>query len=335
MMSAVRFVLLFIGLTVLLPAYATIFKIATLAPDGTRWMEEMRKGADEIEKQTQGRVQIRYYPGGVMGNDKSVLRKIRIGQLHGGAITGGGLAEIYPDSQVYSFPFTFDSYAEVDFVRKRIDPLLIAGVKEKGFISFGISEGGFAYLMSSAPIAGVDNLKGHKVWVPEGDEISRESFESAKIAPISLPLTDVLTGLQTGMIDTIASSTVGAIALQWYTQVKHMNDAPLMYLYGTMVVKRDLFEKLSPADQAVVSRVMVDVFKRLDTINRTDNEAAKDVLKQRGITIVHSTEAETRRWREVTAPAMEKMKSSGQFSPAILKAMDGALNEYRKSPAKR
>ncbi|HEY0633835.1 MAG TPA: TRAP transporter substrate-binding protein DctP [Gammaproteobacteria bacterium] len=335
MMSALRFLWVFIGLAVLLPAQATVFKIATIAPDGTRWMEEMRKGADEIDKQTQGRVQIRYYPGGVMGNDKSVLRKIRIGQLQGGAITGGGLAEIYPDSQVYSFPFAFNSYEEVDHVRKRIDPLLIAGMKDKGFVSFGISEGGFAYLMSAAPVTGIDNLKGRKVWVPEGDEISRASFEAAQISPISLPLTDVLTGLQTGMIDTVEASTVGAIALQWYTQVKYMNDVPLMYLYGTMVVKRDLFEKLSAADQAVVSRVMGDVFSRLDTINRADNEAAKDVLKQRGITIVHSTEQETRRWREASEQAMEKVKSRGQFSPAILKALNDALADFRKSAVKR
>jgi len=335
MLSFVRFMLLFIGLSVLVPVQATMFKIATIAPDGTRWMEEMRKGADAIEKQTAGRVQIRYYPGGVMGNDQSVLRKIRIGQLQGGAITGGGLADISADSQIYSIPFTFNSYAEVDYVRKRVDPLLIAGLKEKGFISFGISEGGFAYLMSKSSVAGVDDLKGHKVWVPEGDEISRASFEAAHVSPISLPLTDVLTGLQTGMIDTIASSTVGAIALQWYTQVKYMNDSPLMYLYGTMVIKRDQFEKLSAEDQAVVSRVMGDVFKRLDTMNRADNDAAKDVLKQRGIVFVHSSDAETRHWREVNAPAMEKLKASGQFSPALLKVQDDALAEFRKGAVKR
>src|SRR5512139_2770804 len=145
MMSVARFILLFVSLAVFMPAQAVVFKIATIAPDGTHWMEEMRKGADEIEKQTQGRVQFRFYPGGVMGDDNTVLRKIRIGQLQGGAITGGGLSEIYPDTQIYSIPFTFSSYAEVDYVRKRVDPLLIAGLKEKGFISFGISEGGFAY----------------------------------------------------------------------------------------------------------------------------------------------------------------------------------------------
>lgn len=329
-----RLALLCAGLCALLPAHAVVFKIATVVPDGTRWMEELRKGADEIDKQTSGRVQFRYYPGGVMGNDKSVLRKIRIGQLQGGAITGGGLSEIYSDSQIYSLPFLFNSYAEVDHVRKRLDPLLMRGLKEQGFVGFGISEGGFAFLMSGYPVAGVNDLKGHKVWVPEGDEISRAAFEAARISPISLPLTDVLTGLQTGMIDTIASSTVGAIALQWYTQVKYLNDAPLMYLFGTMVVKREAFEKLSVEDQAVVSRVMGEVFQRLDGFNRADNESAKDVLKQRGITFVHSTEEETRRWREVTAPAMEKLRSGGAFSPQMLKALDAALAEFRASAVK-
>jgi len=333
MNTLIRLVLLCAAL-LSLPVQAALLKIATVAPDGTHWMEEMRKGAGEIAKQTAGRVKFRFYPGGVMGNDKSVLRKIRIGQLQGGAITGGGLSDIYGDTQIYSLPFLFNSYAEVDYVRKRIDPILISGLEKKGFISFGISEGGFAYLMSANPVAGVDDLRGHKVWVPEGDDISRAAFEAANVSPISLPLTDVLTGLQTGLVDTIESSTVGTIALQWYTQVKYLNDAPLMYLYGTMVVDRKAFDKLSSADQAIVRTVMGDVFKRLDRINRADNEEAKEVLKQHGITFVHSTDAETRHWRKVIAPAMAKLKSSGQFSPEVLRTLDSTIAEFRSGAAK-
>ncbi len=208
--------LFLLGLSLLLPthALATTFKIASIAPDGTSWMNELRKGAKEIETLTEGRVKFRFYPGGIMGNDKSVLRKIRVGQLHGGAITGGGLAEIYPEAQVYTIPFLFRNYAEVDAIRAQFDPELLAGLKKKGYISFGISEGGFAYLLSTSPIAGIDDLNGQKVWVPEGDEISRAAFEASNVSPISLPLTDVLTGLQTGLVDTVAGSAIGAIALQ-------------------------------------------------------------------------------------------------------------------------
>ena len=112
-------------------SHATTFKIASLAPDGTSWMKEMRAGAEEINRRTEGRVKFRFYPGGIMGNDKSVLRKMRVGQLHGGALSGGGMAMIYPEAQVYTIPFIFHDYDEVDYARKQMDPVLLAGLKKK------------------------------------------------------------------------------------------------------------------------------------------------------------------------------------------------------------
>ncbi len=322
-------------LLALLPVagHATTFKIASIAPDGTSWMKEMRAGAEEINKRTEGRVEFRFYPGGIMGNDKSVLRKMRVGQLHGGALSGGGIAEIYPEAQVYTIPFIFRDYDEVDYARKVMDPVLIAGLKEKGYISFGFSEGGFAYLMSNKPVGGVDDLKGLKVWVPEGDEISRAAFEASGISPVSLPLTDVLTGLQTGLVDTVASSPMGAIALQWHTRVKHLTYSPLMYLYGSLVVTAKQFNKLTPADQQIVREVMSSVFIRLDELNRKDNEGALAALKQQGIGFVTPNEQETLRWRDSLNSAMDRLLAKGLFDPAILEQLKQHLQEYRNKQA--
>ena len=113
-------------------------KIATLAPDGSSWMQAMRDGAAEVDRLTEGRVKLRFYPGGVMGNENSVLRKIRVGQLQGGALTGGGLASLYPDSQIYSLPFLFLSYAEVAYVRERVDPILLEGLSSQWLRQYGI-----------------------------------------------------------------------------------------------------------------------------------------------------------------------------------------------------
>jgi len=327
--------LFLLGLSLLLPTqtYATTFKIASIAPDGTSWMNEMRKGAEEIKARTGGRVEFRFYPGGIMGNDKSVLRKIRVGQLHGGAITGGGLAEIYPEAQVYTIPFLFRDYAEVDAIRRQIDPVLLDGLKEKGFISFGISEGGFAYLMSTSPIAGIDDLAGHKVWVPEGDEVSRAAFEASKVSPVSLPLTDVLTGLQTGLIDTVAGSAVGAIALQWHTRVKYLTYAPLAYLYGTLVLQRRAFEKLSAADRQVVNEAMSAVFSRLNEQNRKDDASALQALRTQGITFVEPSPEETERWRRSVDSAMDKLLQQGLFDPTILRRIEALLAKQRQTAA--
>ncbi len=312
-----------------LASHAITFKIASIAPDGTSWMKEMRAGADEIEKRTEGRVKFRFYPGGIMGNDKSVLRKMRVGQLHGGALSGGGVAMVYPEAQVYTIPFIFRDYAEVDYARKLMDPVLLAGLKEKGYISFGISEGGFAYLMSNSSVGGIDDLKGLKVWVPEGDDISRTAFEASGISPVSLPLTDVLTGLQTGLIDTVASSPMGAIALQWHTRVKYLTHSPLMYLYGSMVVSAKQFNKLNAGDQQIVSEVMSGVFNRLDSLNREDNRSALSALQQQGIGFISPSEVETQRWRASLNTAMDKLLSEGLFDPAMLQQLKQHLQEFR------
>jgi TRAP-type C4-dicarboxylate transport system substrate-binding protein len=240
---------------------------------------------------------------------------------------------IYPEAQVYTIPFIFRDYAEVDYARQLMDPVLLAGLKEKGYISFGISEGGFAYLMSNSPVGGVDDLKGLKVWVPEGDEISRTAFEASGVSPISLPLTDVLTALQTGLIDTVASSAMGAIALQWHTRVKHLTYSPLMYLYGGMVVSAKQFEKLSAGDQRIVHEVMSGVFKRLDRLNRSDNQSAMAALQQQGIGFVTPDEIETQRWRAGLDSAMQQLLQQGLFDPAILEQLKGHLLEFRSRGA--
>lgn len=330
-----RTVLTGVALLFSVAVQATTFKIATIAPDGTRWMNEMRRGAEEIGTRTEGRVEFRFYPGGIMGNDKSVLRKIRAGQLHGGALTGGGVAEIYPEANVYSMPFLFRNYNEVDYVRERMDPVLQEGIKQKGYISFGFSEGGFAYLMSISPIAGLGDLKGHKVWVPEGDEISRAAFEATDVSPVSLPLTDVLTGLQTGLIDTVAGSAIGAIALQWHTRVKYLTDAPLLYLYGSMVLKRQAFEKLTPGDRQVVNEVMSAVFSRLNKQNRDDNASALKVLQEQGIELVKPGPEERERWRKQVDKAMDQLLQNGLFSIEMMKRVEAHLADYRQSVGTR
>ncbi len=316
-------------LITLQPAQAKNFKIATVAPDGTHWMEELKNAAAAIDKKTQGRVTIRFYPGGVMGNDKSVLRKMRIGQLQGGAITGGGLAEIYPDAQVYSLPLAFRSYEEVDYVRERLDKKIIAGLHDSGYISFGLGEGGFAYLMSAKPLNKINDLKQYKVWSPEGDQFSRSAFEAIGISPIPLPLTDVLTGLQTGMVDTVAASSMGAIALQWHSKVKHLNTTPLMYLVGTLIIQRKAFEELSAQDQATFSSVMQITFARLDKINRQDNTQALQALKQQGIQFVEPSAEEQKQWQNAVGSAMKTMVDKNIISKEIVQALQIPLNEYR------
>jgi TRAP-type C4-dicarboxylate transport system substrate-binding protein len=316
------------------PAFAvTTFKIATVAPDGTIWMVALRQGAEEIARRTEGRVNLRFFPGGVMGNDQSVLRKIRIGQLQGGVIISGGLSETYPDIDLYSVPFLFHSYKEVDYVRERMDPVLIKGLADRGFVAFGLSEGGFAYLMSNRPIRSIDDLKGRKVWVPQDDVISRVVFDVIGVTPIPLPLPDVLTGLQTGLIDTVAGSAIGAIALQWHTQVKYLVDEPLVYLYAAVIIDGKSFVKLGAADQDIVRQVMTDVVHKLNQQTRSDDDAARQTLKTQGIIFVSPTEDSRRREEEIRAEAEQRLLQQHIISSSLLQTLKDQLGAQRRAAA--
>jgi TRAP-type C4-dicarboxylate transport system substrate-binding protein len=292
-------------------------------------MKEMRAAAKQIQQQTEGRVQIRYYPGGVMGNDNAVLRKIRVGQLQGGAITGGGLSTIYKDAQLYTLPFQFRNFQEVDAVRQEMDPQIIEGLKKEGYISFGLSEGGFAYLLSKSPVKSTQNMKELKIWIPEGDQVNASMFQALGISPIPLPLSDVLTGLQTGLIDTIASAPIGAIALQWHTRVKYLTEVPLAYLYATLVMTEKAFNKLGKPDQSIVKQVLETTFDRIDQQNRSDNRQALAALRQQGIEFVSPNTAQQNAWEDHANTVLRKLGEERLFSPDLLSRMQTLIQQKR------
>ena len=313
---------------------ATVIKIATVAPDGTAWMREMRAGADAVKKDTDGRVEIKYYPGGVMGDEPTVLRKIRIGQLQGGAFTGGELSQVDKDAQIYSLPFLFKTRDEVDKVRAQLDPLLKQSFAKAGFDVAGISGGGFAYLMSVKDIRDKDDLKAAKVWVPQGDRVAEAGFRAGGVTPISLPLADVYTSLQTGLIDTVANTPAGAIAFQWHTKVRHMVDLPITYVVGILVIDNKVFGALSPADQKAVNGDLGAAFARLEKINRDDNAKAEQALQKQGVEIFTPNAAETAAWEAVGADARKRLQAAGEITPEMSAALDKALAAARSDAGK-
>src|SRR4051812_46553226 len=288
-------------------AAATTIKIATVAPDGTAWMKEMRATGDAIKKATDGRVELKLYPGGVMGDNATVQRKIKIGQLQGSAFTGGEASVITKDAEIYTVPFLFRSQDEADKVRAKVDPLLKDAVRKSGFELLGLSGGGFAYLMSTKDIKTRDDLKNAKVWVPQGDEIAELTFKTAGVTPVPLPLSDVYTSLQTGLIDTAANTDAGAIAFQWHTKIKHVVDMPIIYVVGEVLVDKKTFDALGAADQKIVTDEFSAGFARLEKLNRSDNTSARDALKSQGITFFTPDAAEQKRWEGVGAETYNQL----------------------------
>lgn len=322
---------LVLGLAVSGTAAAATFKIATLSPEGSVWMKMLRDGAGQVEAETGGRVSFKFYPGGVMGDDKAVLRKIRVGQLHGAVVTSGALVQTYPDIGLYSLPMAFRSGGEADYVRGGMDAGLLEGLEGKGFVAFGIAEVGFAHAMSQAVITSVEDARALKVWVPDNDPGSARAFGAFRIAPIPLPIADVLGGLQTGLIDSVASPPVAAIALQWHTQLDHVMDLPMVYVYGLLAVARRSFERLEETDQMVVQRVMGGVVKAVNARSRSDHEQASAALRKQGLVWHQTAAADREEWQRLADVASRRMVDEGFISPARYQEMLRHLEVYRAS----
>lgn len=327
-MNMIFFVLLLFSILPNLVSAAAL-KIATLAPEGTTWMKEMRAAGANIKQRTEGRVEIKFFPGGVMGNDSAVLRKIKLGQLQGGALSGGEWSQIYDNAQIYSLPFLFNDLNEIEYVRTQVDPMLKAGFEKAGFVAVGISGGGFAYVMGTKPIATKENLRSTKVWVPQNDKIAQVAYEKAGVKAIALSLGDVYTSLQTGLLETVAITTSGAIAFQWHTKIKHAVDLPLSYVMGILAIDYKPFARLTAVDQSVVREEFALAFKNLDIANKRDNESARAVLVKQGIVFKAPTAEEIQYWRNIGMETLVEMQANGGISADLLAAIKKSQAEYR------
>ncbi|MFT5505967.1 MAG: TRAP-type C4-dicarboxylate transport system substrate-binding protein [Gammaproteobacteria bacterium] len=331
LMNKTSYLLLTILVTLglLQSAYAKTLKIATLAPAGTAWMKEMKQGAKIIEKKTNGRVKFKFYPGGVMGNDQSVHRKIKIGQLQGGAFTSGGLSHIDNTIQTYSLPMQFRSNEEVSYVREKMDSTIIQSMADNGFIILGLTGGGFARILSQKPLKNLESIRASKVWIPEGDTLVQQTFETLGISPVSLPISDVFTGLQTGLIETVTVNPTGAIAFQWHTSTSHMTETPVIYLMGILAVQKKAFDKLSKNDQVIVVSEMKSVYSRLGEINRSDDEKARKALVEQGIKFIEPGPEELERWRSLSQQSIVQMVEKNLIKQEIVDQINQHLKDYR------
>ncbi len=326
----VIFVFLIFGLH---PVYAFTFKVATLSSDGSTWMRKMRAGAKEINEKTENRVSFKFYPGGVMGGDKNVLKKMRFGQLHGAAMPNAGISSLYPDIQLYNLILKFQTFEQIDYVRHQMDVQLMQGLENRGLISFGFAEMGLAYIMSTTSLSNIADLQRQKVWAPANNKIAIQAFKALSISPIPLPLRDVLMGLQTGMIDAIAGTSTGALALQWHTKIKFVSELPLSYIFGVFVLSEKSFNKISLEDQQIVRDVMMGIVSEVDKQSRKDNINAAAALKKQGIQFVKVEQSSAIELKNAMESANKVIIENSGISEDLVKQLDKHLSNFNVKQA--
>lgn len=309
-------------------AHAVDIKIATLVPNQSQWMQDMRAAGKVIEERTEGRVKLKFYGGGTQGTEDKVLQKIKIGQLHGGTFSATDFMKDYGAINIYGLPFVFESWEEMRYVRDRMDKKLQAGFADLNFVTFGIA-GSFSVVLSNEPISKYEDMKGKKVWLPQGDFVSYEAMRRLQLSPVALPVTDVLTGLQTGLLDIAAIPPEVAVALQWHTRVKYVTDMPVAFATSFLAISKRTFDRLSDSDQSVVRDVLSGVYRDIDRKAPAESANAMEALLNIGISNVEPEDGQFDELQKTMSDFNREMAVDGAYPLALYEEMLGHLEEFR------
>lgn len=274
-------------LTMVASTYAQQYtiKFASLAPEGSTWTNVLREYDAAIRKESGGRLGFKIYAGGVQGEDKDVLRKMRNGQLHSAGLTGVGLGEITPKVRILDSPFLFESLEEVDSIYAKFGAEFDKAFRDNNYVLLGWAEVGWVYVLTNKPVRSLADMSGVKMWMWEGDKIAEATFKALGINPIPLSVIDVLTSLQTKLIDGAYTSPLAALVLQWHTRVKHMMNLPLADAQGAVVITKKKFDELPPDLQEILLRNGKKYMRELTLKSRKENEAAIATMKKSGIQV--------------------------------------------------
>lgn len=283
-----------------------VLKLATLAPEGSIWMQAIHDAKTEIETATAGAVKLKIYPGGIMGSEKDVLFKIKTGQLQGGGFMGYAIGKICPDSSALMFPMVFRNYEEADQTLAQMRPYLDQNARANGFEALGWTEVGFSYAYGVKPIGTLDALRATKVWGLDSPMLM-ELFAAGRIASIPANVTDVLTSLQTGSLETVFGPPTAAVAVQWHTRVRYYNAMRLTYAFGGVFVSSAAWNAV-PAPHRETVKTAVDKHCRLLTpkVRRSDIEAL-EFMRAQGVQVNEETPEARAAFEQIAATALQQV----------------------------
>ena len=305
------------------PQAPIVIKLATFVPDGSVWHKAMREMGAEWAEGTQGRVQLRVYPGGVAGDEADYVRKMRIGQIQAAAITTAGLSQIDNCFQMFGVPMFFDSYPELYAVLDKMTPTFKKRLEAKGFVLLCWGHGGWVYFFTKQDARTVADIKKVKMFAMAGDDRWVQLWKSNGYSPVALAPSDMLTGLQTGMIEGCPTTPLLALTLQWYRQTPHMVGIGMAPLVGGLVMTRQAWNKIAPADQAKVLAACQKLEKKLATGVPQQDTTAVEEMKKRGLVVNAVPASAVAEWHAAAEQFAKGMR--GSLIPADI--LDQATRE--------
>ena len=315
-----------------LPSSAqTRIRLATLIPSGTSYHHSLQEMGEKWKKASNGALALTIYPDGVMGSEDEIVRRMRIGQLQAAVLTVSGLSAIDPAvGALQKMPLVYRSLDEAAYVRGKLAPDLARRFADKGFVVLFWTDGGWVRLFSKEPGMVPQDFKKMKIFVTAGDVTQSELYKSAGFNPVLLEWTDVLTSLQTGMVDALPTVPLHALANQFYLSTHHMLEINWIPLVGALIMTKKSWDGLSPEQRDAMMKAAADCGQEFQTNNRQENQGALEAMQKRGLQIHPVTKEAEQEWRRFSESMYPQIR--GHIVPAdTFDKVLQLLGEYRAS----
>ena len=305
------------------------FKIATLAPEGSTWWKVLKEADKRLDDLSGGRVRFKIYAGGVAGDEPVAVRKMRLGQLQGAGMTSVGLAEIQPALLALQAPGLYQNWKELDDVRNHLSEQFKSLLGEKGFVVLTWVDVGFNRMFTNVRITKPEDMKALKPWCWTQDGVYRAYYAKAGANAVLVGVPEVLPGLQTGLIDSFSAPPLVAVSMQWFSRAKFMLDVPQNATIGAIVLKKSAVDKLSAADQLILTQVGRELGDKLAAAVRADNEASMEAIRKAGITVVTADVAAKQAWQALGEQSSDQAAADGVYPKALLQEIRRVVRGLR------
>jgi len=324
---SVSFVVLCLMLSTAAPIAQTTIKLATVVPEGSVWDKSLKQMGDDWKEATGGKITVTVYGGGSQGDEPTVLRKMRLDALQAAAFTAVGLGTIDSAFNVFDIPFFFESYEELNYVTEKLTPAIRKRIEPKGFVLLNWGHGGWTQVFTKKPVQTVDDLKKIKLYTSAGNDRMVQWFKANGFEPRAMAMTDIMTGLTTGMIEGLPTPPLAAMLFQWYRQTPYMLDIGLAPIIGANIITQKAWKAIPESDRPKLLEAAAGVEKRLQAdVPKQDADAVAAMTKQ-GLTVTKATGPE---WR-TEIDGLAKTMRGEMVPPEIFDLAAKARDEFRKN----
>jgi TRAP-type C4-dicarboxylate transport system substrate-binding protein len=313
-------------------APALTIKLGTVAPANSPWDLVLRRLAADWSRISDGEVELKIFPGGIAGDEPDMIRKMRIGQLHAATLTAGSLNDIYPGALALATPMLIRTNDEMIAVLGEVAPFLEQHLEQRGFVALMWAPIGWVKFFARQPVRTLADLRRQNLWVGDAGAAEIRAWQHAGFKVVALPVTEVTTALQSGMIDAYLTSPLAAASFQWFGIAPHMNDLSLAPLYGALLINKRVWERVPESIRPRLRAVARAAAERLSATAHEQDDLAVHVMRAHGLQVHEATAALEQDWEQIAAREFQSLIGE-VIDPEAYRLVTDTVAAYRARAA--